>query len=83
VSCLKYYENVSQIIFLALVRLSGSFIKQAPGFSLRTGLNGLEANLKLGREVTAEVTVDGFAALVLNPNAANVTQVEGAGGDGI
>ncbi len=50
---------------------------------MRTGLNGLEVNYKLGREVAAEMTVDGFGAPVLNPNIANVTQVEGAGGDGI
>ncbi len=58
-----------------------AIIKQAPGFQLITGLNGLEVNYKLGSKVAAEITVDGFATPVLNPNAANVTQVEGAGGD--
>ncbi len=37
---------------------------------------------KLGREVAAEMAVDGFVAPVLNPNTANVTQVEGVGGNG-
>ncbi len=46
---------------------------------MRTGLIGLEVNYKLGREVAAKMAVDGFAAPVLNPNAANVTQVEGGG----
>jgi hypothetical protein len=53
-----------------------------PGLLLRTGLNGLEVNYKLGREEVAEMAVDGFVAPVLSPNAANVTQVEGAGGNG-
>ncbi len=60
-----------------------AIIKQAPGFPLTIVLNGLEVNYKLGREVAAEMTVDGFAAPVLNPNAANVTQLEGVGGDGM
>jgi hypothetical protein len=47
---------------------------------LTTGLNGLEVNYKLGREVMAKMTVDDFAAPMLNPNAANVTQVKGGGG---
>ena len=46
-----------------------------------TSLNGLKVNYKLGREVAAKMTVDGFAALVLNPNKANVRQAEGVGGD--
>ncbi len=50
---------------------------------MRTGLNGLEVSYKLGREVAAEIKVEYFVAPVLNPNAANVTQVEGVGGDGI
>jgi hypothetical protein len=51
---------------------------------LRTGLNGLEVNYKLGREVAAKMAVDGFVAPVSSPIAGNVTQVEveGAGGDG-
>jgi hypothetical protein len=57
-------------------------IKKAPGLPLRTGLNGLEVNYKLGREVAAKMVVDGFVAPLLNPNAANVTQVEGVGGNG-
>jgi hypothetical protein len=44
---------------------------------LRTGLNGLEGNYKLGREVAAKMAVDGFVAPVLNPNTASVAQVEG------
>jgi hypothetical protein len=31
----------------------------------------------LGREEVAKMAVDGFVAPVLNPNAANMTQVEG------
>jgi hypothetical protein len=54
---------------------------KAPGFPLTTGLNGLKVNYKLGREIAAKMTVDGFAAPVLNPNTANVTQARGAGGD--
>jgi hypothetical protein len=49
---------------------------------LTTGLNGLKVNYKLVREVAAKMTVDGFEAPVLNPNAANVTQVKGVGGNG-
>jgi hypothetical protein len=48
---------------------------------LTTGLNGLEVNYKLGREVAAKMTVDDFKAPVLNPNAANVTQAEGTRGN--
>jgi hypothetical protein len=48
---------------------------------LTTGLNGLKVNYKLGREVAAEMALDGFAAPVLNPNTANVRQAEGVGGD--
>jgi hypothetical protein len=48
---------------------------------LTTGLNGLEINYKLGREVAAKMAVDGFAAPVLNPNTANVRQAEGVGED--
>ncbi len=55
--------------------------KQAPGFPLTMGLNGLEVNYKWGREVAAKMAADGFAAPVLNPSAANVRQVEGVGGD--
>jgi hypothetical protein len=45
------------------------------------GLNDLKVNYNLGREVAAKMPVDGFAAPVLNPNAANVSQAEGVGGD--
>ncbi len=55
--------------------------KQALGFPLTTGLNGLKVNYKLGRKVAAEMAVDGFAAPVLNPNTANVRQAEGVGGE--
>jgi hypothetical protein len=48
---------------------------------LTTGLNGLEVNYKLGRKVAAKMTVDGFAAPVRNPNAANVTQAKGVEGE--
>jgi hypothetical protein len=54
--------------------------KQALGIPLTTGLNGLEVNYKLGREVAAKMAVDGFAAPVLNPNAANMRQAKGVGG---
>jgi hypothetical protein len=35
----------------------------------------------LGGEVAAKIAVDGFVAPVLNPNAANMRQAEGVGGD--
>jgi hypothetical protein len=34
--------------------------KQAPGFSLTLGLNCLEANYKLGKELAAKMAADGF-----------------------
>ncbi len=40
--------------------------KQASGFPLKTGINGLEVKYKLGREVAAEMSVVGFEAPVLN-----------------
>jgi hypothetical protein len=48
---------------------------------LKTSLNGLKVNYKLGREVAAKMAIDSFAAPVLNLNAANVRQAEGVGGD--
>ncbi len=53
--------------------------KQAPGFSLTTGMNGLKVNYKWGRDVAAKMAVVGFAAPVLNPKTANKRQVEGVG----
>jgi hypothetical protein len=55
--------------------------KQASGFPLTMGLNGLKVNYKLGREVAAKMAADGFTAPVLNPNTTNVRQAEGVGGD--
>jgi hypothetical protein len=49
---------------------------------LTTGLNGLEVNYKLGSKIAAKMAFDGFVAPMLNPNAANVAQVEGAGRNG-
>jgi hypothetical protein len=45
------------------------------------GMNGLEVNYKLGREVAAKMTVVGFAAPVLYPKTVNERQVEGVGAD--
>jgi hypothetical protein len=45
------------------------------------GLNGLEVNYKMGRELADNMAVDGFAAPVLNPKTANKRQAEGVGGD--
>jgi hypothetical protein len=50
---------------------------------LTTDLNALKINYKLGRKVAAKMAVDGFAAPVLMPNAANVRQAEGVGQDNI
>jgi hypothetical protein len=55
--------------------------KQALGFPLTMGMNGLEVNYKLGREVAAEMAVVGFAAPELNPKTANKRQAEGVGAD--
>ncbi len=38
---------------------------------LTTGMNGLEVNYTLGREVAAEMSVVGFRAPVLNPHTWN------------
>jgi hypothetical protein len=44
------------------------------------GMNGLEVNYKLGREVAAEMSVVGFEAPVLNPQTRNERHEEDAGG---
>ncbi len=43
------------------------------------GMNGLEVNYKLGREVAAEMSVVGFEAPVLNPQTRNNEEDAGAG----
>jgi hypothetical protein len=53
--------------------------KQALGFSLTTGMNGLEVNYKLGSEVAAKMAVIGFVAPVMNPKTANKRHAEGVG----
>jgi hypothetical protein len=45
------------------------------------GINGLEVNYKLGREVTAEMSVVGFEAPVLNPQTRNERDEEDGGAD--
>ena len=71
-SCLDYYENVSHRIYLALVCLSGND-QTGSGHSIENWPEWSGGKLQIGREVAAKMTVDGFAATVLNPNAANVT----------
>jgi hypothetical protein len=86
--------EVSKTVCTALINMKMSLIefsqhwyayqaitKQALGFPLTMGLNGLEVNYNLGRDVAAKMAVDVFGAPVLNPNAANVRQVEGVGED--
>jgi hypothetical protein len=53
---------------------------QAPGFPLRTGMNGLEVNHRLGGKLAAKMAAEGFVAPELNPNTANAAQAEGGGG---
>jgi hypothetical protein len=49
---------------------------------LKTGINGLKVNYKLGREVASEMSVVGFEAPVLNPQTRNQRDKEdGGGGD--
>jgi hypothetical protein len=43
---------------------------------LKTGINGLEVNYKLGREVAAEMSVVGFEVSVLNPQTRNEREEE-------
>jgi hypothetical protein len=45
------------------------------------GMNGLEVNYKLGREVAAEMSVVGFAVPVLNPKTANKRHAEDVGAE--
>ncbi len=55
--------------------------KQAPGFPLTMGMNGLKVNYKLGREVAAKMSVVGFEAPVLNTQTRNKRHEEDAGAD--
>jgi hypothetical protein len=48
---------------------------------LTTGINGLEVNYKLGRDVAAEMSVVGFEVPVLNPQTRNKRDKEDAGAD--
>jgi hypothetical protein len=48
---------------------------------LKTGINGLEVNYKLGREVAAEMSVVDFEAPVLNPQTRNERDEEDGGVD--
>jgi hypothetical protein len=45
------------------------------------GINGLELNYKLGREVAAKMSVVGFEAPVLNPQTRNERDKEDGGAD--
>ncbi len=47
------------------------------------GMNGLEVNYKLDREVAAEMSVVGFAAPILNPKTMNERHAEDVGADNI
>ncbi len=81
-SFVDYDENIQSRIHLALVCISGEDPTGAgPSLPLTTGMDGLEVNYKLGSKIAAEMAVDGFVAPVLNPNAANVAQVKGTGGN--
>jgi hypothetical protein len=51
------------------------------GKVLTTGINGLEVNYKLGREVAAKMSVVGFEAPVLNPQTRNKRDKGDAGAD--
>jgi hypothetical protein len=57
-------------------------MNQAPGFPLRTGMNGLEVNHQWGQEIMAKMAADGFVAPELNPDAATAAQAEGEGEKG-
>jgi hypothetical protein len=48
---------------------------------LKTGINGLKVNYKLGREVAAKMSVDGFEASVLNPQTRHKRDEEDGGVD--
>jgi hypothetical protein len=48
---------------------------------LKTGINGLKVNYKLGREVAAKMSVVGFEAPVLNPQTRNEKDKEDRGVD--
>jgi hypothetical protein len=55
---------------------------QAPGFPLRTGLNGLQMDHQLDQELVTEMATEGFVAPELDPNAVNAAQAEGGEGKG-
>ncbi len=55
--------------------------KQAPGFPLETGINGLKVSYKLGREVAAEMSVVGLVGPVLNLQTRNERDEEDGGAD--
>jgi hypothetical protein len=63
-------------MFFALVCLSGDYQT-----GLTMGINGLEVNYKLGREVAAKMSVVGFEAPVLNQQTRNKRDEEDAGAD--
>jgi hypothetical protein len=48
---------------------------------LKTGINGLEVNYKLGREAAPKMSVVGFEAPVLNPQTRNKRDKEDRGAD--
>ncbi len=48
---------------------------------MKTGINGLDVNYKLSREVAAKMPVVGFEAPVLNPKTRNERDEEDGGAD--
>ena len=58
-------------------------IRQLPNrlLAFTTGMNRLEVNYELVREMAAKMSVVGFAAPVLNPKTANKRHAEDVGAD--
>ena len=48
---------------------------------MKTGINGLKVNYKLGREVAAKMSVVGFEVPVLNPQTRHKRDKEDGGAD--
>jgi hypothetical protein len=55
---------------------------QALGFPLRTGLNGLQVDHQLDKELVTKMTAEGFVVPELSPDAANAAQAESEEGKG-
>jgi hypothetical protein len=59
--------KISLIEISLLWYIYQAITKQALGFPLTAGMNGLKVNYKLGRELAAKMAVVGFAAPVFKP----------------